>query len=276
MIKTNLLLNNQNIMRNAFHHLIKDAFEDQITQKKTIGVFEEVRKNITVPVEIFGMTPTYIKAVQGVKDSIKAKQNLNKDFLENAKIKNQISYNLYPWMLGWFSGTFHAEVQVNRQRGPSFRGISKVWDANPRTGKYDVGKPYLAIGLIVSPNEFKKIERVFDAAFLIGFNCSDASVRCIERGITNLIPYPIRLSPLLSTIYLLFKSKFKTDNKRIDHFEIRSKNQSVLELLSPAIVGEVNMIMGCILWTCFAVFGVPKVVKDRIKDHLFLKHIFNY
>ncbi|MBS0628157.1 MAG: hypothetical protein JSS09_08105 [Verrucomicrobia bacterium] len=137
----------------------------------------------------------------------------------------------------------HSELQINHKRKSFFKCYSRkhkeVRSPNLKTREYDTVSPYAAIEIIVSPGELRELESHMDD-LTIGFSCADQTISYLNKAIKeNLVPYPIRLSPLLSSIYLLAKKLL--GSKRVGNLEVRAKGRDFWRLFSPEMIGEILM-----------------------------------
>jgi hypothetical protein len=133
-------------------------------------------------------------------------------------------------------GTCHTEVQINNKRKNNTL-IKTVRGPNPETGQYDLGIPHLAIAIKVTPAELQLLEKSIEKE-VEGIGCSQKSANYLKESIKeDLIPYPIVISPLISTIYLLAKKAISKES-RVGNIDLRIKNQQIFRLLSIGMLYE--------------------------------------
>lgn len=176
-------------------------------------------------------------------------------------LKIQSILNFPSWMA---LGNCHAEVQINQKKKSFLKfysgSIQEVHAPNLKTREYDVATPYAAIEIIVTPKELQKLESHMDD-LTIGLSCADQTISYLNKGIKEtLVPYPIRVSPLLSSIYLFAKKIL--GSKRVGNLEVRAKGQAFWRLFSPEMIGEM-LIWGSLV-TKVANLGI-KTFKNYLK-----------
>ncbi|MBS0626709.1 MAG: hypothetical protein JSS09_00680 [Verrucomicrobia bacterium] len=153
-------------------------------------------------------------------------------------------------------GTCHTEVQVGDLKKNNTE-IKPALGPNPETGEYDKGFPHLAIEIKTSQAEFRSLQSSIRKE-LPGAGCAAKAVSYIENTLKEkLIPYPISLSPLFSTLYLLASKCFK-NNKRVGEVDIRIKNKELRQLFSVSMVYE--------FFLCIVI--LPSILGESLKNYI--------
>ncbi|HLB52546.1 MAG TPA: hypothetical protein VJK48_02415 [Chlamydiales bacterium] len=146
-------------------------------------------------------------------------------FIFNAIYFTILAQNLF--------GTAHAHIQVG-ERTKLDSGSTLTKKFNPITGKYNY-RPHLAIRINVTKAELKSLYSSLSKKLTRG-TCSEKALSYLESNLKNFsVPYPIRLSPVNSTIFLLTK---KLWDPRIGNVTMRSSNPSFWQCITVEVCYE--------------------------------------
>ncbi len=175
-------------------------------------------------------------------DFYKKKQNLNEDFFKNAKIPGLSVGLIYYPSQREFPLLGHSELQVEESswtilgKYPHPKSFPKMVDFS-QNGE---GSPFYRLCISVTLHQLNEIKKELKNLEETGIGefgtCSMGTLRILSNQANYKVPFPITLSPFISSIYLT-SAKF-LGSKRIEKIEFYGK-QSQIKNFTKAIRGLV-------------------------------------
>jgi hypothetical protein len=172
----------------------------------------------------------------------KSKKELNKEFMQHAKITDLVSYIYYPY--SGDAGRAELEVEGRCWTMKFDKYTAKSLDRKLLNRKiYKNGHPFYRYVISVTPAQLKKLSETIGQGGLATPICSLNVLTELSRHANYSVPFACRLSPLVSSYALSFAKLMGSSRIKSVNFH---ENERLHRFMSKGVVGEL-VIIGMIL-----------------------------
>lgn len=172
-----------------------------------------------------------------------------------------VSYLYYPY----WGDAGHAELEVDGQCYTLKCGGGQVRSLQDRINKRRMeggGLPFYQYVITVNKEEFDDLKKIVGQRDFYTCICSLEALNDLAQGANFSIPYPLRLSPLLSSHYLSLMKRFGSERvKEIIFYDSPGSN----DLIDLGVFREQIIIGGVVCWSAIGIMIIITLVNNALE-----------